>query len=88
MPMKVQGSALRRVLSVVAALFAIAWVFEPVLAAEAPKPKKLQQITAADRKAAAKRAAAKGVKPGVAGVKHKAPPAAPRAGGAKKEVAP
>ncbi len=85
--MRTQRSASHLVLTVVTALIAVAWVVGPAPAAGAPSQKKLQQITAADRKAAAKRAAAIGVKPGVAGVTPKAPRAAPRAAGAK-EVAP
>ena len=43
-------------------------------AAGPPKPKKLQQVTAADKQAAAKRAAALGLQPGVAGLAGPTPP--------------
>ncbi|HEX9164416.1 MAG TPA: hypothetical protein VF862_00795, partial [Gemmatimonadales bacterium] len=49
------------------ALLAITWGVDRTFSAERPKPKKLQQVTPADRKAAAKRATQKGLKPGVAG---------------------
>ncbi len=74
-----------RLLTLALALFAAAWVADHTFAADAAKtrPKKSQRITPADRKAAAKRAAAKGVKPGVAGLKgQKAVRVAPRASGA------
>ena len=57
----------KRFLTLVMALIAITWGVDQTFSADKPKPKKLQQITPADRKAAAKRAAQKGLKPGVAG---------------------
>jgi FtsP/CotA-like multicopper oxidase with cupredoxin domain len=56
-------------LTLVMALFAITWGVDRTFSEEAekPKPQKLQKITPADRKAAAKRAAKLGLRPGVAG---------------------
>jgi len=48
------------------ALMAFAWSADQAFAAGAKKPKKLQQITAADKKAAATRATALGLQPGAA----------------------
>ena len=56
----------KRLLTLLMALVAITWGVQ-TFSADKPKPKKLQQITPAERKAAAKRAAQKGLKPGVAG---------------------
>jgi len=60
-------------MSVAVALIAGGLGVSQARAADAPKPKKLQQITAADRKAAAQRAAAIGVKPGAAALAVQAP---------------
>ena len=59
-----------RILTLAMAVFAVTWGVDQTFAADVkkPQPKKSQRITPADRKAAAKRAAAKGVKPGVAGI--------------------
>jgi FtsP/CotA-like multicopper oxidase with cupredoxin domain len=64
-----------RVFIVGMALFAMAWGADQTFAADPQKatPKKLQRITAADRKAAAQRAATLGVKPGAAALAVQAP---------------
>jgi len=73
--MKQLAAVLRsRSLTLVMALIAIAWSSNQTLAADpSPKPKKLQRITPADRKAAAERAATLGVQPGAAALAAQAP---------------
>jgi len=56
----------KRAVTLALALAAVAWGTDRTAAADAAKPKKLQKVTAADKKAAAKRAAAVGLKPGAA----------------------
>ena len=57
-----------RLATPLAALVAFSLGVGPGFSADKPKPKELQKITPAERKAAAKRSAALGLKPGVAGL--------------------
>ncbi len=59
---------IRRLLTLGMAFVAITWGVDQTVMAAKPKPKPLQTITPAQRRAAAKRAALKGLKPGVAGL--------------------
>jgi len=62
-------------MGVLLAIATLSWGFDLAWAQTAPKPKKLQQITAADKKAAAQRAGKIGLKSGVAGLAATAPTA-------------
>src|SRR5512134_2885262 len=58
---------IRRLVTLGLAFFAMTWGVDQTVMAAKEKPKPLQTITPAQRNAAAKRAAQKGLKPGVAG---------------------
>jgi hypothetical protein len=74
--MKQLAAVFRPTLILALAMFAFGSVDRALAAQDPPQPKKLQKITPADRKAAARRAAKMGVKPGVSGQQTGVQPAA------------